>query len=487
MRSLMELGLLGVLLSSPKRPTETDNPALWQMVKGMGIDLSYWVNAPSEEIVQRANQILGALDNDISYYDASELKVNEILNRYLVELHYNYTSFHKEDPRQIAIMICALGNKVLDKDDTSGVNLWVEQAQQVIERIWEMFDNQESLNDLQPLLANLAYCEKVLQIVDVFVTTHNGMLAGLEEYRPADYNDVYPLYVPDFTTGTECGGHEGCECGCKLDHPLMVLEGMEDLLNGRDTAAAKYTAGVFFANDMRLTGYQGNEAGVIDSIKEMGTKAYEWCRDALKSFFELFSSEKAEQDAKDAETVAENNKKAIQSMADKSVHINDSAKQGIVALAKATDATGAMSKVVATLNTANDASRVLDGLQAILNKNLGKSGQLNDKLKEAQAALDELKAANSKVNSVNPDNKEVVTNTKTNLSDKIAKAKAKVSEVKAAATAQKKVVNGINKAIKGISPKIFTKDPETKPTEGKPTEAKPAKAPAKPKKATKAE
>ena len=478
MRSLKELGLLGILLSSPGRPTQESNPVLIRTLNQLGYDFGNWAEWTNEDITERAHNILNGAEREIDYFDASELEVNQVLDRYLVELHHNYTNGSKDDTHQIAALICAYGNKVADRDSTAGVNLWIEQAQQLIDTMREKFDQGIETDFLDLYIRNLSYCTKILQLVDVFVTAHNGMLAGMEEYAPADYNDVYPMYVPDFTTGVECSGHQGCECGCVMDHPIKVLEGMEDLLSGREgTEAARYAAGVLFANDIRLAAYQGNEEGVLDSIKEMGTKAYEWIKEALASFFELFSPEEAEETAKEVESVAENNKKAIQSMENKNVQINDAAKKGIIALAASIDTTGAVGKVVKTLNTPADASRVLDALQALLNKQMTKEGKLGEKLNAAKAAHDELKAANTKAASVKADNKDVVANAKSNVSDKIAKAKEKVAEVRKAAQAQKKYVAGIKKCIKGIGPKIFSKDAQVKTDENKPAATEPAAAP----------
>lgn len=481
MRILKELSLLGVVLESQARPTQESNPVLYRTLRQLGFDLGDWLDWSDAEIRERMHQILNGAEREIGYYDASELCVNQVLDRYLVELHYNYHNASKDHPHQIAALICAYGNKVAEKESQGGVNLWIEQAQQLIESMREKIDSGE-VGALNYYVRDLTYAEHILQLVDVFVTAHNGMLAGMEEYAPADYNDVYPLYVPDFTTGVECGGHQGCECGCQLTHPIQVLEGLEDLLNGREgTEAARYTAGVFFANDIRLVAYQGNEEGVFDSIKEAGTKAYEWIKEALSSFFELFSSEAAEETSKEAEEVSEANKKAIQAMEKKDVQINDAAKKGITALAASIDSTGAVGRVVAKLTTPASASAVLDGLQAILNKQLGKQSKLGEKLSAAQAALDELKAANSKAATAKGDNKDVAANVKSNVSEKIAKAKEKVAEVRKAAGEQKKFVSGIKKCIKGIGPKIFSKDGVVKTDENTPAakpEAKPAAAPA---------
>lgn len=475
---LKELTLLGILLESTARPTQDANPVLYRTLQQLGFDIGQWSEWTNEDIRTRMHQLLDAAARDIDYYDASELKVNEVLDRYLVELHYNYHNGHKAPTDQIAALICAYGNKVVEKDSKAGVALWIEQACNIIDSMRDLVDTDGESAALGLYVGYLCYCERILQLVDVFVTAHNGMLAGMEEYAPADYNDVYPMYIPDFTTGVECGGHQGCECGCQMDHPIKALEGLEDLLSGREgTEAARYTAGVLFANDIRLTAYQGNEEGVIDSIKEMGTKAYEWIKEALASFFDMFSSESAEEISKEAESVAEANKKAIQAMEKKDVQINDAAKKGIVALAASIDSTGGVGKVVAKLTTPASASAVLDGLQAILNKQLSKQGKLGEKLEAAKAAHDELKAANTKASTTKEGNKDVVANAKSNVSDKIAKAKEKLAELRKAAGEQKKFVAGINKCIKGIGPKIFSKDAEVKTDANKPA-AEPAAKPA---------
>lgn len=479
MRSLKELGLLGILLVSSDRPTKENNSVLYHTLEKLGYQIGNWHEWTNEEIVERAHAILNGAEREIDYYDASELEVNQVLDRYLVDLHYNFTNGSHESNHQMAALVCAYGNKVADRDCSGGVGLWIEQAQNIIDSLREKFDQGIETDFLELYIRNLSYCARILQLVDVFVTAHNGMLAGMEEYAPADYNDVYPLYVPDFTTGVECSGHSGCECGCALNHPIQLLQGLEDLLSDREgTEAAKYAAGVFFANDIRLMSYQGNEEGVIDSIKEMGSKAYEWIKEALSSFFDMFSSEDAEEAAKEVEEVAEANKKAIQAMTNKNVQINDAAKKGIVALAASIDPKGAVGKVVAGLNTPADASRVLDGLQAILIKETGKASDLGTKLAAAKTAHDELKAANTKAASTKEGNKDVVANVKGNVTAKIAKAKEKVADVRKAAGAQKKFVAGIKKCIKGIGPKIFSKDAVVKTDENTPA-AKPDAAAAK--------
>ena len=475
---LKELSLLGILLESPERPTQEANPVLYRTLLQLGYDIGQWVEWTDEEIRGRMHQLLDAAERDIDYYDASELKVNEVLDRYLVELHHNYHNSARSPSDQIAALICAYGNKVMEKDSEAGVSLWVEQAQDIIDSMRESVDSGSETALLELHIKGLCYCERILQLVDVFVTAHNGMLAGMEEYAPADYNDVYPMYIPDFTTGVECGGHQGCECGCQMDHPIKVLEGLEDLLSGREgTEAATYAAGVLFANDIRLSAYQGNEEGVIDSIKEMGTKAYEWIKEALASFFDMFSDGDAEEVSKEVESVAEANKKAIQAMEKKDVQINDAAKKGIVALAASIDSSGAVGRVVAKLSTPASASAVLDGLQAILNKQLGKQGKIGEKLAAAKAAHDELKAANTKAAGTKEGNKDVVANAKSNVSDKIAKAKEKLADLRKAAGEQKKFIAGIKKCIKGIGPKIFSKDAVVKTDENTPA-VKPAAKPA---------
>lgn len=478
MKAKFELELLGLILSSEEHPTRDGNPVLWRMFTNAGIDLDSEVT--DQDLLERAYQLLSAMSNDIAYFDANEMKVNKALNSYLVTLHLNMTNAIREDFRTIAIMACAAGNRSNGKDHDSGIELWIDEANSLIMSLKERFDGLDQLDNLHYLINRFSYCERVLEIIDTFIVSHNGMLAGVEEFVPGDYSDLIPDEEPDFVAGLECSENAGCECGCSLDHPTAVLEGLEDLLNNKRTPAAHYAAGVFFANSMELRLLQGNEEGVMDSIKEMGTKAYEWCRDALKSFIELFSSEAAEEEVKNNAEVGENNKKAIQSMPDKGVRINDAAKAGILQLAKTTDGSGTMARIVSSLNTAGDGSRVIDGLTGFLNKQLGKSGKLGEKITKAQKALDDLKASNSKASSTSGDNKEVATNVKSDVSDKIAKAKEALKEVKAQAAAQKKIVNGVKKAIKGITPKIFTKGGNDAGT----GEAKEPKAKTPPKKGT---
>jgi len=496
MRAYMELGLVGLLLSSDDRPTEEQNPQLFAVLRDLGFN-AYW-NEGKEDLVQHGLRLLDVIDTQFEYFDASELKVNKLTDNYLKELFDQLGNHYRENTRVISISVCALGNKADSDGYTDGVEQFLDRAEEIIDDLREKFEEGTGFNGFRVVIDELMYIEKVLGIVDVFVTSHNGMLAGVEEFAPVDFNDVYPVQVSGWHTGLECNDTAECECGCQapeedetdmLDHPIQLLQGLEDLLSGQETPAAKYAEGVFFANDLKLRALAGNEEGVLDSIKEAGIKAYEWCRDVLKSFMELFTSnnEKAKEVAETMADVAETNKKALQAMEKKGSAINDAAKKGILALAAKADPSGAMGRVVGGLNTSNDGSRVIDGLMALLKKAGSADTKVQEKLKKAQTALDELKTANNKASSTKGDNKEVNANVKANVNEKIKAAREAIKGIKAEAKGQSAKVKLIEKAIRGITPAIFSKpvegaaQPATKPAKA----TKPAAAPAAPAKGAK--
>ena len=483
MRAYMELGLVGLLLSGDDRPTEEQNPQLFAVLRDMGFN-AYW-NESKEELVQHGLRLLDVIDTQFEYFDASELKVNRLTDNYLKELFDQLGNHYRENTRVISISVCALGNKADSEGCTDGVEQFLDRAKEIIEDLCEKFEEGTGFNGFRVVIDELMYIEKVLGIVDVFVTSHLGMLAGVEEFAPVDFNDVQPVQVVDWHAGLECNDTNECECGCQqpeedeteiLDHPIQLLQGLEDLLNGVETPAAKYAEGVFFANDMKLRALAGNEEGVLDSIKEAGIKAYEWCKDVLASFFDLFTSntEKAKEVAETMADVAETNKKALQAMEKKGSAINDAAKKGILALAAKADPSGGMGRVVGGLNTSNDGSRVIDGLMALLKKAGTADTKVQEKLKKAQTALDELKTANNKASSTKGDNKEVNANVKANVNEKIKAAREAIKGIKAEAKGHGARMKAIEKAIRGITPAIFTKVTEGAATPK--SEEKPAKA-----------
>lgn len=453
MRNLLELGLLGLLLTCKEKPNKENNPVLVKMIDNLGFN-SYWED-DQEELKKEAFNIIDSVERHFDYFESSELKVNSLLNNYIYELYEDHQSGFKEDPRSIAIKVCALGNKLCNDDDKedSGADRWIKYSKELLEDLRRRFTTLEEVDYLPLIISRIKYVNTILEILDIFVTSHNGMLAGVEEFVPNDYNDVYPL--EDWVVGNECGQVEDCGCGCQLDKPITILQGMEDYLGDKESEATRYLGSIYFSNDFKLLSLQGNEEGVMDSIKDMGTKAYQWCKEVLDSFMDLFSSDDSKEEVQEAESAGDINKKALQAISNKGLKVKPAAKEGALALARANDPTGGVVKVVSSLNTIGDGSRVIDGLTSLLTKALNKGGKLDTKLQAAKKAVDDLQATNSKNASSSTDNKQAAANTKALLQEKIKVAKQKLKEVKAEAGAQKKITSCIQRTIKGITPKIF--------------------------------
>jgi len=454
--SIYRLGLMGTIYS---RLDETaidagQSPQLLEYLKGHGIALT---KEALREQITRCSEVVG---RELDYYDESELKVNQLLERYLVQLLEDMHSGLRHTGRDISMMICSLGNKNNDHECQSAVGNLISAAYSLL----ETFNSEERLNDLSVEICNavssqLAYIAKILSLVDVFVTSRLGMLAGLEEFAPVDYNYVNTVPMMDWVAGTECTTLEDCACGCAFekafDHPLSMLQGIEDFLNGTESSDRLYFEGVANANGIRLQLYTGNEGPVYDAIKELGRKAYDAVMAAWTAVKDWFDSDGEKEKDKVVESTADDNKKAIQGM-DKAAdaQINDAAKTGIAALAAKVDPTGAMGKIVARLSNPASASGVIDGLMGLLTKQSAGSSDLQDEKKKTEAALAELKKAGDSANG-DDKNAEAAAATKSGMQEKIKNAKAAVNSAKKKVKEHNKITEGIRKAITGITPHIF--------------------------------
>ena len=470
-----ELGLIGILLSGKEKAlTEESNPTLVGILRSMGLD--HVVGGDIGVAKERLYSITAALESRLAYYDASELLVNTPLNQYLVELLNEAANGSFTPSKNISMMICALGNKTSEGMSGGAVEEWLEYAYSSIKYFVEVYEGHEPpiVEGITSNIRRLEYAEKVLQLLDVFVTSRLGMLAGVEEFSPAAVEDRTETDEPDFEIAEQCAQSDDCGCGCKLDHALTLLQGMEDILNGRTTYESHYAAGVAQANGVRsLTSVTGNEGAVIDAIKDLGEKAWEAIKESFSAIKELISPEDDKEKGEDAKAKADNNKKSLQAMDDKSAQINDAAKAGILALCEKADPSGEMKKAVTGLNTAADGPRTIDALLGVLSKEISSGSGLQEAFKKGEKALADLKSANGKASSADEKNKDVVAAAKTQVNEKIAQAKESLKVAKKEVGDHNKRVNAIVKAISGINEKIFSK--KSYPADKKPKDAAAAK------------
>lgn len=453
---IYRLGLMGLVYSrlDSHAVDAGQTPQLLEYLKGQDIPLT------EEALRERIQSCFSAVERELDYYDESELKVNILLERYIVQLLEDLSAGTRHSGRDISLMICSLGNKNNDHDSGNAVQKLLDRAHQALNLFHDISDLKDKPAEVFNMTSStLTYIVKILSLLDVFVTSRLGMLAGLEEYAPTDYNYINPVEVTDWVAGTECNTQEDCPCGCAFDkafgHPLTLLQGMEDFLNGNESEDRVYFEGVASANGIRLQLYTGNEGPVYDAIKELGRTAYDAVMAAWKAVKDWFDSDGDKEKNKVAESTAEDNKKAIQSM-DKTAdaEINENAKKGIAALAAKVDPTGAMGKIVARLSNPASAGGVIDGLLGLLSKSSEGGSDLQAEKKKTEEALAELKKAGDSANG-DDKNAEAAAATKSGMQEKIKNAKAAVSNAKKKVKEHNRITDGIRKAITGITPHIF--------------------------------
>jgi len=459
----LRLKIAALAMSQEKKQpiSEEENPHLSNLMFGLG--LLGPINEGGQQLREIFHGMLEGIRDRFDYYDGSELKVNKQLNDYLLELRRMGWAEKPTfpEPRSVAMTVCALGNKLDDDEYTEGCDAIVEFANKRLDDWMDYVTKDCNIHFLsfQRDVDTLHFMEKVLHILDVFVASQFGARHGVEEYAPIDQNELHPVSTPDFSIGgLECQANESCECGCKMDHGIEVLQGLEDYLNGEDTSAARYMQGVALANDIRFRA--GNEGEVFDKIKEMGKKAYESLLESFDAIMEMVSPEDSQARADKIIAKADTNKKALQAMADKSVAINDAAKQGIIKLAEETDPTGKMKTAVNAISTAAIAPRIIDSLLGLLRKEVSGNSGLVTKRNEAKKALDDLKKNTDGASQGDEKNSDVVAANREKVKQGIADAKEALKSVREELKGHNKRMSGYDKAISGINPKIFSKATE---------------------------
>jgi len=455
----IQLHLYGLMLISQVFSfSASAHPVLNRVLATLGFPSEEETSA--ERIRTSFYAVIQALDKQLSYYDSSELKVNWLIDDYLKNLYYRMMRGEFETPKTVAMCICGMGNKGGSMDQHHGTELFLDEAAATLGKLVMYYEGKQPLTveDLQQCIQRLEFSEKVLELTDVFVTSRLGAMLGAPEYSPAQLEDVGEIPDPDFDIdGLACSGSTDCLCGCTMDHPLKVIQGMEDFLNGVESSARDYFVGVAGANNIRLEGYTGNEGPVFDAIKDVGEKAWNALSASLKAIKEMFSSSDSSAKVEAAEEAADNNKKALAAMKDTAAVINDKARQGIQTLADTIDPTGKIKNLVSQLRTPKDAPKVIDALMGLMAKEATNNGSVGKQLDTAATSISDLKSATAAA-SGDESNKDVVAAKKSKVNDKVKASKEAIKDVKFELAAHSKLMDGIKKAITGISPKIFIVD-----------------------------
>lgn len=455
------LQLVSVLILDPPKDAGYGRyPVLGQMLDDIGLSKST-CESP-KRLEDFFYNVLCSVEDRFAYYGRSELKVNSLVDDYLKVVLKDLWDGKFERSTTLAMAICGSGNKGLEMNATQAVNEIVDDALGMIKRMEDLLEDHEDRPLPEAVLLicrRLEYLDHLLEMVDVFVTTRVGSMLGAPEYPPVPDTIMDEIPEPDFEiTGTECLKDDSCGCGCRFDHPLMVIEGMEHFFAGVQSKERAYFEGVVSANGIRLALYTGNEGATFDAIKELGRKAWEQLVESLKAIKTLFTDNTDEEKVKTAETAGENNKKAFQAMKDIPSKINDQARASIIALSENIDISGKVKAIVAKLNTPSDGPRIIDALMGLMSKEVGTSGEINKAFEEATAAVNELKTAADGAGTGDENNKDVVKANKSKVQTKTKAAKETLKKVKFQLGAHNKLVDGIKKAITGISPKIFIVD-----------------------------
>jgi hypothetical protein len=453
MSPFQKLGLIGMLINGLDKVkfSQEENSRFLQYLVSEGIG-----EVTRENLVLQLNGNISIIGRQFDYYDSSEMTTNKALCEYLGALANDIGNGNHPPARDVAMIITAQGNKPGSSNNQEGVETLLAMARGILDK-YEDLDGDELPEQpdeaYQVDARTLEYIDRVLSLVDVFTTARFGMLAGIEEYAPLDYNAVHPIETFDIA-GVECGGDEACKCGCVMDHSLTMLQGIEDYLGDKtSTPDYYYFEGVTRANGLGMDNISGSEGPVFDAVKNLGKVAYKAAMETWDNVKALF--DESEEDADDNVTnVADDNKKAIQSMDSADAKINDNAKSGIIAMAEKVDPSGNMGKIVARLEGPSSAGGVIDGLLGLLGTNSALTKEIDGEKKAAEDALADLKKTSESV-SGDDSNKDAAAAAKASMQDKISKAKEAVAAVKKKAQDHNKATKGIRKAIRGITPHIF--------------------------------
>lgn len=458
------LGLVGILIKEFKitKERESEIGELRSYMGSLGVK-----SLDLEELTTTFNRYLSTAERDVSSFDADEMRVNKELNDLLINFKEELLAGGVFNLKEMSMAICMAGNKGGDFTYVSGVLGLIEMALFCLGRYTQDsnvdFLSTQTVDEIYSSFTSIERIVGVLTSVDVYLSARYGQLNGASEFSPADHSYIETTKEENWeVAGMECASTDDCGCGClverKLEDGLRRLQGIEDFLSGVESDDRHYFEGTAVANGIKLELYAGQEGPVFDAIKKLAAEAWKAVSESWESVKDWFTGDKDEEADKAIVATADDNKKAIQSIADKAAEINDKAAAGIKALADKTDPTGAMATIVAKLKTPNTAAGVIDALLGILNKQTGPGSDLADEQKKTEAALADLKKASTSIQG-DDSNKEAAAATRSDAQIKIKAAKAAVNEAKKKVKSHNRITAGIRKAITGITPHIFVSEP----------------------------
>lgn len=458
------LGLVGVLIKEVKASKIHENEIgeLRSYMSNFGVN-SFELG----ELTTTFNRFLSIAERDVSLFDAEEMKVNESINELLVNFKEDILAGSDVNLKEMSMAICMAGNKGGEFIHADGPAGLIDLAAFCVGK-YSADNNMDILEEQsnEDVYSSFAIIERIIGVLtclDMYLTARYGQLNGVPEFSTADHSYIETAKEENWeVTGMECASTDDCGCGCvperNLEEGLRRLQGIEDFLAGVESDDRHYFEGTAAANGIKLEMYSGQEGPVFDAIKKLASEAWKAVSQSWESVKDWFTGEKDEETNKAVVATSDDNKKAIQSIADKAAEINDKAAAGIKALATKVDPSGAMASIVAKLKTPSTAPGVIDGLLGLLNKQTGPGSDLADEKKKAETALADLKKASTGIQG-DDSNKEAAAATREDTGIKIKAAKAAVAEAKKKVKDHNRITAGIRKAISGITPHIFVSEP----------------------------
>lgn len=458
------LGLVGVLIKEVKASKVHENEIgeLRSYMSNFGVN-SFELG----ELTTTFNRFLSIAERDVSLFDAEEMKVNESINELLVNFKEDILAGSDVNLKEMSMAICMAGNKGGEFTHADGPAGLIDLTAFCVGK-YNADNNMDILEEQsnEDVYSSFAIIERIIGVLtclDMYLTARYGQLNGVPEFSTADHSYIETAKEENWeVTGMECASTDDCGCGCvperNLEEGLRRLQGIEDFLAGVESEDRHYFEGTAAANGIKLEMYTGQEGPVFDAIKKLASEAWKAVSQSWESVKDWFTGEKDEETNKAVVATSDDNKKAIQSIADKAAEINDKAAAGIKALAAKVDPSGAMGNIVTKLKTPSTAPGVIDSLLGLLNKQTGPGSDLADEKKKAEAALADLKKASTGIQG-DDSNKEAAAATREDTGIKIKAAKAAVAEAKKKVKDHNRITAGIRKAISGITPHIFVSEP----------------------------
>lgn len=244
----------------------------------------------------------------------------------------------------------------------------------------------------------------------------------------------------------------------EMMEPLMIVEGVEDLLNGKyDTSAYAFIEGAAIASGTyRVT---GNEGPKFEAIKDMGRKAIALAKESFDSFIKRFGPANNEERIEQLSSVAERNKKLLQGVKDQAGPIKDASAEGLATLSSEADPSGKLKQITSGLKKVSDGYLVIDKLLAAASSVLkGDASGLTKSIAEAKESIRELEKTISSSGKGNEDNNDVVADNRKGMQDQVNETKEKLKTLREQEAKIRKSIDAIAKIINNITPKIFSED-----------------------------